>query len=164
MAVAVGSTLPDVELLTWTGTAVERESAKTLVATGKTMVVGVVGAFTPVCSGSHLPEYVPLIPTLKESGLIHRFICVGVVDPFVMHAWGEHLDALELIEMWSDADAEFAKAIGITADFSEAGLGLRGGRFSMVVNNGVIEMLNVEDDPSIVSVSGAEEMERQLVA
>lgn len=162
MSIGIGSSIPSSELLRWDGTGIVRAASDALVADGKTLVIGVVGAFTPICTDSHLKDYLPIIPSLKETGVVQRFICTGVVDPFVFHAWGEALGADGLIEFWSDPYGAFAEAIGITADFTAIGLGRRSGRYSMIVNAGTVETLNVEEDPSIVSVSGAALMKEQL--
>ena len=164
MTIQTGATLPDIELLKWTGDEMLRQPSNAIVADGKTMIVGVVGAFTPVCAGSHLKDYIPIVPTLLGAGTIDRFLCIAVVDPFVMYAWGQDMGAAGKVEMWSDPYGEFSKALGITADLTAIGLGVRSGRYSMVLNNGVVETLNVETDPTIVSVSGADAMREHLNA
>lgn len=164
MAIEVGSTLPDLELMQWSGSSMDRKSVLSLAGSGKTMIIGVVGAFTPVCTKNHLKDYIPMIPSLRDAGLVQNVLSIGVVDPFVFHAWGEQMGATGIVDLWSDPYCEFSKAIGITADLTKMGLGLRSGRYSMLVNKGVVEKLNIEDDPTVVSVSSAEEMRNQLNA
>lgn len=164
MRIQVGEALPDCELMRWTGSEMLRRSSRDLMGSGRCMIVGTVGAFTPVCTRSHLADYLPVIPTLRQAGSIDRFYCIGVVDPFVFQAWGAQLDAHETIEMWADPFAAFSRAIDITADLTKAGLGLRSGRYSMVTFDGRVERLNVEEDPTIVSVSGVETLRRQLAS
>jgi len=164
MRIQIGSPIPDREVIQWDGNQIVRASTGALTQTGKSMIIGVVGAFTPVCSEAHLKDYLSAIPAIRDSGLIKNFLCIAVVDPFVLQAWGEQMGTSGIIDLWSDPDAEFAKAIDITADFRSIGLGLRSGRYSMVLDGGVVERLNVEDDPTLVSVSSIETMQGQLNA
>ena len=164
MRIEIGSTIPDRELIRWDGEQILRASTKHLTQTGKSMLIGVVGAFTPVCTNSHLKDYLSVIPSIRDSGLIQNFLCIAVVDPFVLQAWGEQMGAEGVIDLWSDPGAEFSKAIDITADFSGIGLGVRSGRYSMVLDRGVVERLNVEDDPTLVSVSSVATIQTQLSA
>ena len=164
MSIDVGSTLPDHQLMQWDGAKMNSASVLSLAGSGKTMIIGVVGAFTPICTKNHLKDYIPMIPSLREAGLVQHVLSIGVVDPFVLQAWGEQMGATGVVDLWSDPYCEFSKAIGITADFTKMGLGMRSGRYSMLLNDGVVEKLNVEDDPFVVTVSGADEMRNQLNA
>ena len=100
------------------------------------------GAFTPTCSARHLPSYVEKAGELKAKG-IDEIACISVNDPFVMAAWGER-DGSNDITMLADGNGEFAEAIGLDMDGSKFGMGKRSQRYSMVVNDGVVEQLNVE--------------------
>ena len=160
----VSDKLPDGTLMQWNGSEIVSASVADIFEGSDVLAVGVVGAFTPVCAGSHIVEYVPMVDLFKQTGHVNRIICVSAADPFVMHAWGDNIGAGGKIEMWSDPDAAFAKAIGITADFSALGLGIRSGRFSLVAHDREVTTLNVEDDPGVVTVSGAEKMREQLAA
>ncbi len=164
MRIQIGSSIPDREVLQWDGSQIVRASTADLTRSGKSMVLGVVGAFTPVCSETHLKDYLAAIPSIRASGIITNFLCFAAVDPFVLRAWGEQMETAGAIDLWSDPDAEFAKAIDITADYTALGLGLRSGRYSMLLEDGVVERLNVEDDPDLVSVTGAETLQDQLNA
>lgn len=164
MSIDVGSTLPDHELMQWDGSKIARKSVLSLAASGKTMIIGVVGAFTPICTNNHLKDYLPMIPSLRDAGLVQHVLSIGVVDPFVLHAWGDQMGATGVVDLWSDPDCGFSRSIGITADLGAMGLGTRSGRYSMLLKDGVVEKLNIEDDPRVVTVSGAEEMRSQLNA
>lgn len=160
----IGDRLPDGTLMQWNGSEIVEATIADIFAGQGVLAVGVVGAFTPVCAGRHIIEYLPLVDVFKGAGHVSKVICISAADPFVMHAWGNHIGADGLIEMWSDPDAAFAKALGITADFSALGLGTRSGRFSLVAQDRAVTNLNVEDDPGVVTVSGAETMREQLAA
>lgn len=164
MPIQIGSRLPEQDLMRWVGTQMTRVPITSLVNEGRTLIVGVVGAFTPACSESHLKDYLPIVPALRKDARVDRFICIAVVDPFVMYAWGQEMGAGEHFEMWADPYADFAKAIDVTSDFTEVGLGIRSGRYSMLVRDGVVETVNIESDPNIVTVSGAGEMYARLLA
>src|SRR5262249_7205998 len=117
------------------------------------------GAFTPTCSAKHLPGYVDNAKALKDKG-IDEIACTAVNDAFVMGAWGKASGSSD-VTMLADGNGEFAKAVGLTMDGSGVGLGQRGQRFSMVVNDGVVEQLNIEG-PGEFKVSSAEHMLEQL--
>jgi peroxiredoxin len=117
------------------------------------------GAFTPTCSARHLPSYVDKAQELKGKG-IDEIACISVNDPFVMSAWNER-DGSEDITMLADGNGEFAEAIGLTMDGSKFGMGSRSQRYSMIVNDGIVEQLNVEA-PGEYRASSAETMLDQL--
>jgi peroxiredoxin len=100
------------------------------------------GAFTPTCSARHLPGFVEKADALKAKG-IDEIACTAVNDAFVMGAWGKAGGA-DAVTMLADGNAEFVKALGLTMDGSPYGMGMRGQRFSMVVNDGTVEALHVE--------------------
>ncbi len=111
---------------------------------GKTIAIfGLPGAFTPTCSAKHAPGYIDLAEQFKAAG-VDQIWCVSVNDVFVMGAWGRELNATGKVRMIADGSAAFAKATGLTLDLSEKGLGLRSGRYSMLVRNGVVTHLNDE--------------------
>ena len=106
-------------------------------------VCGLPGAYTPVCSASHLPGYVENFGKLKAAGF-DAIACISVNDPFVMAAWGKEHGAEGKVSMLCDADGAFTKAIGLTADLGKFGLHGRSERYSMVVEDGVVKKLDVE--------------------
>ena len=127
---------------------------------GKTIALfALPGAFTPTCSAKHVPGYVEKAAEFKAAG-VHEIWCVSVNDAFVMGAWNQR-DGSADVTMLADGNGEFAQAVGLTMDGSGFGLGQRGSRWSMVVNDGVVEQLNVEG-PGEFKVSSAEHMLGQL--
>ncbi len=121
-----------------------------------------VGAFTPTCSAQHAPGYIEKADELKSAG-VDEIWCVSVNDAFVMGAWGRDLKAGGKIRMLADGSADFAKAIGITLDLSAKGLGLRSGRFSMLIKDGELKVINVEE-PGQFTVSDVNTLLTQLKA
>lgn len=107
----------------------------------KVVLFAVPGAFTPTCSAAHLPGYVVLADEIKAKG-IDAIVCLAVNDAFVMDAWGKAQNASELL-MWGDGDGSFTKALGLDVDTGAFG-GLRSRRYAMVVDDGVVTLLNVE--------------------
>ena len=130
-----------------------------LTAGKKIAVFGLPGAFTPTCSARHLPSYVDKAEELKGKG-VDEIACISVNDPFVMRAWGDR-DGSGDITMLADGNGTFADAVGLTMDGSKFGMGKRSQRYSMIVNDGVVEQLNVEA-PGEYRASSAEHMLEQL--
>ena len=124
---------------------------------GKTIAVfGLPGAYTPTCSAQHVPGYVQHAKELKAKG-VDEIWCISVNDAFVMGAWGRELKATGVIRMMADGNADFSKAIGLSADFSGYGMGTRSQRYSMLIKDGVVSQLHVEA-PGKFEVSNAETM------
>ncbi len=159
MSITVGQTLPDSKLVKSTET--EREAVQTsdYFKGRRIALFSAPGAFTPTCSAKHLPGYVAKAAELKAKG-IDEVACTAVNDPFVMGVWGK-LNGSADVTMLADGNGAFAQALGLTMDGSGAGLGTRGQRFSMVVNDGVVEQLFVEA-PGEFKVSTAEHMLESL--
>jgi peroxiredoxin len=112
---------------------------------GKTVAIfGLPGAFTPTCSASHAPGYIAQAEAFKAAG-VDEIWCVSVNDAFVMGAWGRELKAAGKVRFMADGSADFAKATGLTLDLTGKGLGLRSNRYSMLVKDGVVKSLNVEE-------------------
>lgn len=126
----------------------------------KVAVFSVPGAFTPTCSAKHLPSFIENEAELKAKG-IDEIACTAVNDAFVMGAWSKSAGADGKVTMLADGNGDFVKAMGLELDGSKFGLGQRGQRFSIVVNDGVVEQLNVEA-PGEYKVSSAEHMLSQL--
>ncbi len=159
MTIAVGDTLPDVKLIKATAEGPQPVQSSDYFAGKKVALFSVPGAFTPTCSAKHLPGFVEKAADLKAKG-ITEIACTAVNDPFVMGAWGK-ASGSDDVTMLADGNGEFAAAVGLTMDGSGFGLGHRGQRFSMVINDGVVEQLNVEA-PGDFNVSSAEHMLGQL--
>jgi peroxiredoxin len=128
---------------------------------GKTVALfAVPGAFTPTCSARHLPSFRDKAEELKAKG-VDVIACTAVNDHFVMGAWAKDQNVFGEILMLADGSGEFARAIGLDADFSKFGMGPRSKRYSMIVKDGVVQNLNVEDGGEY-KVSSAEHMLSQL--
>jgi glutaredoxin/glutathione-dependent peroxiredoxin len=127
----------------------------------KVALFAVPGAFTPACSQRHLPGYIEKASELKAKG-IDTIACVAVNDQFVLGAWGKAQNAGDKVMMLADGSGDFARAVGLELDARRLGLGERSKRYSMLVENGVVKALNVEEVPSQVTVSGADAMLKAL--
>ncbi|AKM07157.1 peroxiredoxin [Pelagerythrobacter marensis] len=159
MTISVGDTIPDVKLVKATDNGPEQVQASEYFKGRKVALFSVPGAFTPTCSARHLPGYVEKAADLKAKG-VDEIACTAVNDAFVMGAWNKDAGSDE-ITMLADGNGEFAQATGLTMDGSGFGLGQRGQRYSMIVEDGVVKELNVEQ-PGDFSVSSAEHMLGQL--
>jgi peroxiredoxin len=128
---------------------------------GKRIVVfGLPGAFTPTCSAKHLPGYLAGFDRLKAKQ-VDEVWCVAVNDAFVMGAWGKEQKCAGKVRMMADGSATYAKALGLEMDLTARGMGVRSQRYSMLVEDGVVKTLNLEQ-PGKFEVSDAETMLRQL--
>ncbi|QKS00996.1 peroxiredoxin [Sphingomonas sp. CL5.1] len=155
MTISVGDKLPKATLVKATANGPEAVDSEDYFKGRRVALFAVPGAFTPTCSAKHLPGFVDKEAELKGKG-IDEVACTAVNDPFVMSAWAKSADA-DGITMLADGNGDFAEAIGLTMDGSKFGLGKRSQRYSMVVNDGVVEQLNVEA-PGEFKVSTAEHM------
>ena len=126
-----------------------------LLAGKKTVLFGVPGAYTGTCHKVHVPGYLARADELKGKG-VDQIVCLSVNDPFVMQAWGEVLGVGDAIFMLPDGNGAVTKELGLELDGSGAGLGTRCKRFSMVLDDGVVQSLEVEAKPSEVTVTGAD--------
>jgi peroxiredoxin len=151
MTIAVGDKIPDVKVQL-----PGPEAAQTgeLFASGKVVLFGLPGAFTPTCSDYHLPGFVLRAEDLEAKG-VDKIACVSVNDAFVMKAWGEANDVGEKVIMVADGSALFTKALGLEVDLSDLGLGIRSKRYAAIIEDGVVTDLAVEEGRG-VDVSGAD--------
>ena len=159
MAIQVGDKLPDVPLTIATEDGPQPTTSGEYFQGKRVALFAVPGAFTPTCSARHLPSYVDKAEELKGKE-IDEIACISVNDPFVMRAWGDR-DGSGDITMLADGNGAFADAVGLTMDGSKFGMGQRSQRYSMIVNDGVVEQLNVEA-PGEYRASSAEHMLEQL--
>lgn len=128
----------------------------------KVVVFAVPGAFTPTCHSAHMPSFIRAKADLEAKG-VDEIICVAVNDPFVMKAWGDATGAHATgITMLSDADSNFTRAIGMDFDAMPVGLVARSKRYSMLVDDGVVKALNVEDSPGECEISAGEALLAQI--
>ena len=154
MAIKVGDKLPSIDLQHKIDDQVETINSDALFGGKKVVLFALPGAFTPTCSASHLPGYVVHSDQLFDKG-IDRIICLSVNDAHVMEAWGRQHNVDDRVMMIADGSAHFTRAIGLEVDLDAGGMGIRSQRYAMVVNDGVVELLNVEA-PRAFEVSDAE--------
>ena len=159
MTIQVGDRLPDVPLAIGTPEGPKPITSGEFFSGKKVALFAVPGAFTPTCSARHLPSYVEKAEELKGQG-IDEIACISVNDPFVMAAWGK-ADGSQEITMLADGNGAFADAVGLAMDGSKFGMGKRSQRYSMIVNDGLVEQLNIEA-PGEYRASSAEYMLDQL--
>ncbi|MDQ4419555.1 peroxiredoxin [Sphingobium sp. DEHP117] len=160
MTIAKGDKIPAVTFVKMTENGPEQVDSESFFKGRKVALFSVPGAFTPTCSAKHLPGFVEKAAELKAKG-VEEIACTAVNDAFVMGAWGKSANADGSVTMLADGNGAFAKAVGLEMDGSKFGMGTRGQRFSMIVNDGVVEELNVEG-PGEFKVSSAEHMLAQL--
>ena len=159
MTIQVGERIPDVPITIATADGPEATTSSDYFAGKKVALFAVPGAYTPTCSARHLPSFVDKAEELKAKG-IDEIACTSVNDAFVMGAWNQAQGSQEII-MIADGNGLFAHAVGLEMDASKFGMGQRSQRYSMVVNDGVVEQLNVEA-PGEYRASSAEYMLEQL--
>ncbi len=159
MTIKIGDKLPDVQLSRATSDGPQPTSSSDYFAGKRVALFAVPGAFTPTCSARHLPSFVDKAGELKGKG-VDEIACISVNDPFVMAAWNK-ADGSDDIIMLADGNGDFAKAIGLEMDGAKFGMGQRSQRYSMIVNDGTVEQLNVEA-PGEYRASSAETMLDQL--
>jgi peroxiredoxin len=159
MTINIGDRLPDVPLTLATAEGPQQTSSSDYFAGKRVALFAVPGAFTPTCSARHLPSYVEKAADLKGKG-VDEIACMSVNDPFVMSAWGER-DGSQDITMIADGNGQFADAVGLAMDGSKFGMGKRSQRYSMLINDGVVEQLNVEA-PGEYKASSAETLLEQI--
>jgi peroxiredoxin len=143
MTISVGDKMPDGTLSMMTADGPGSIAAAELFGGKKVVLFSVPGAFTPTCSQKHLPGYVQKSAELKANG-VDTIACISVNDVFVMDAWGKDQGAGDKVLMLADGNADYMKALGLELDASGFGMGTRGQRFSIIVNDGVVEELNIE--------------------
>ncbi|HVC51350.1 MAG TPA: peroxiredoxin [Stellaceae bacterium] len=160
MAVKVGDTVPAGKFRYLSAEGPKEITTDELFKGKKVAVFAVPGAFTPTCSARHLPGYVDRAGDIKGKG-VDAVACIAVNDAFVMGAWGKDHKADDKVMMLADGSADFTKAMGLELDLTRNGMGVRSQRYSMLVDNGVIKALNVEQ-PGQFDVSSAEAMIKGL--
>ena len=154
--IKVGDKIPSATLMQMKDGGPKPVSTDQLFAGKKVALFALPGAFTPTCSAKHLPGFVKHSEALKAKG-IDAIACVSVNDAFVMGAWGEQQKAGDTVMMLADGNGDFTRALGLEMDATKFGMGKRSQRYSMVVDNGVVKQLNVEQ-PGAFEVSSADHM------
>lgn len=162
MAISVGDSLPSATFVKMTADGPAPVSVADMTAGRRVVLFAVPGAYTPTCSAAHVPSFIRTHAALMDKG-IDEVACVSVNDPFVMAAWGEATGATAAgITMLGDAESAFTTAIGLDFTAAPAGLITRSLRYSMVVEDGKVTHLNVEENPGVCELSAGEALLDQL--
>lgn len=132
-----GSRVPAVPLARLENGTLQTMPADRLFAYGRAVVMGIPGAFTPVCTQRHIPEFAQSAEKLTAAGYSH-LICIAPNDPFVLDAWARQVDPSSRIDFYSDGNLEFTRALGLLEQVSHLYLGWRSSRYLMVTSDGVI--------------------------
>src|ERR1700749_2189892 len=156
MTIKVGDKIPSATLMEMQDGKPPPVSTDSFFAGKKVALFALPGAFTPTCSAKHVPGFVQNSDALKAKG-VDTIACVSVNDAFVMGAWGKDQGAGDKVRMLADGNGEFTQAVGLEMDGSKFGMGKRSQRYSMIVDNGVVTSLNVEE-PGAYEVSSADFM------
>jgi peroxiredoxin len=160
MTIKVGDKIPNVTLHTMGSEGPKAVTSDELFKGKKVAVFGLPGAFTPTCSAKHLPGFVQNADKFKQKG-VNDIVCISVNDAFVMGAWGKDQKVGDKVKLIADGDGNFTKAAGIELDLTGKGLGKRCRRFSMLVDDGVVKKLNLEEGGGF-EVSSAEKLLDQI--
>jgi len=160
MTIKVGDKIPAGGLAVMTADGPSPVSTTDYFAGRKIVIFSVPGAFTPTCSAKHLPGFVESIEAFKAKG-VDELACYAVNDVFVMDAWGKSADAGGKVTMLADGNGDFTDSLGLAMDASGFGMGKRSKRFSMIVDDGTVTELNIEE-PGAFQVSSAEHALSQL--
>src|SRR6516165_6183343 len=161
MTIKVGDRLPDASFRVMTASGPAAQTTAQLFNDRKVALFAVPGAFTPTCNNNHLPGFLANADAFKAKG-IDAIAVTGVNDVFVFDAWKKATGAGGKIEFLADGNAEFAKALDLTLDGSGFGLGTRSKRYAMLVEDGVVKKLNVEDVAGKAETSGADALLKQI--
>jgi glutaredoxin/glutathione-dependent peroxiredoxin len=160
MTIKAGERMPSGTLKTMTADGPKDISTDELFGGKKVVLFSVPGAFTPTCSARHLPGFVEHADAIKAKG-VDTIACMAVNDPWVMEAWGKSANVGGKILMLADGNGDYARALGLETDLRGGGLGMRGQRFAIIVDNGVAKNVLIEA-PKEFKVSAAEHVLQQL--
>ncbi len=160
MTIAVGDQIPEATLIEMGEQGPAPRTTTDIFSGCKVALFSVPGAFTPTCSAKHLPGFIEQSDAIKAKG-VDEVVCIAVNDAFVMGAWGKASGADGKVSMLADGNCDFSKALGLEMDGTAFGMGMRGQRFSMIVDVGIVTTLNIEG-PGEFHVSSAEHMMTQL--
>jgi len=151
----VGDKIPAVTLKQMTAEGPKEVPLQDYCAGRKVVIFALPGAFTPTCSETHVPSYIDNAQALRDKG-VEAVACISTADFFVMGAWGKSMGTGDHVDMLADGNHEYIKATGMSVDLSVAGLGTRSTRYAMILEDGVIKHLAVEESPGEATVSAAE--------
>lgn len=160
MTIKAGDKIPAAKLTVMTADGPSKVGTDELFGKGKVVLFSVPGAFTPTCDAKHLPGFVEQAAALKAKG-VDRIVCIAVNDVFVMNAWGKSAGVGDKIVMAADGNGDFTRALGLELDARGFGMGMRGQRFAVLSQDGVVKQVNVEA-PGEFKVSSAEYVLGQL--
>lgn len=160
MAIKVGDKIPSGTLHVMGSGGPQEVTTDELFGGKRVVLFAVPGAFTPTCSAKHLPGFVEKADEIRAKG-VDAILCLSVNDPFVMGAWGEHQKVGDKVQLVADGSGKLTEAMGLTFDLTERGLGKRSQRYSMLVEDGVVKVLNLEEAGAF-DVSSADAMLRAL--
>ena len=160
MAIKAGDHMPAGVLKTMSAEGPKDLTSEELFKGKKVVLFSVPGAFTPTCDAKHLPGFVQLADQIRAKG-VDTIACMAVNDVFVMNAWGKASGVADKVLMLADGNGEYSKALGLELDARGFGLGLRGQRFALVIDDGVVTYANIEA-PGQFKVSAAEHVLSQL--
>ena len=163
MTIQVGDRLPQATFRVMTAEGPKPKTTDDVFAGRKVVLIGVPGAFTPTCHRNHLPGYIENAASFTEKG-VDAIAVTAVNDVFVMDAWAKASGGEGKVEFLADGNGDFAKALGLTLDASGNGLGVRSKRYSMVVDDGVVKSLNIEETAGKADTSGADNLLRTMDA
>ncbi len=153
--IEVGDRLPQATFVVMTGSGPAEKTTDDVFKGRKVALFAVPGAFTPTCHANHLPGFLANADKLRAKG-VDAIACVAVNDIFVMDAWSKATGAQGTIEFLADGSAAFAKAIGLELDNTARGMGIRSQRYAMLVDDGVVKILNLGDAPGKAEIAGAD--------
>ena len=160
MTIEIGDKIPSATLKFIGADGVTNVAVSEYFSNKKIVLFSVPGAFTPTCSAKHLPGFVEYTSDILGKG-IDEIICISVNDPFVMNAWEKDQNSKGKVTLLADGNGEFTEALGLSFDGSGFGLGKRGQRFAMIINNGVVSYLAIEEAGAF-DVSSAESILKVL--
>ena len=160
MTIKVGDRIPDGKLKVMGKDGPSNVAAEEILGKGRVVLFSVPGAFTPTCNAKHLPGFVEKAAALRARG-VGRLVCLAVNDVFVMDAWGRSAGVGDAIVMAADGNGEYTRALGLELDARGFGMGMRGQRFALVIEDGVVRQVHVEE-PGAFKVSSADYVLGQL--
>jgi peroxiredoxin len=161
MVITAGSALPHATFKTMTANGPAEVSTEELFKGKKAVLFAVPGAFTPTCHGQHLPGFLAHAEQFKAKG-VDVIACTSVNDVFVMDAWAKATGAQGTITFLADGNGDFAKTIGLEMDGAPIGFGIRSKRYAMLIEDGVVKALHIEDKPAAAQESSAERLLQDL--
>jgi glutaredoxin/glutathione-dependent peroxiredoxin len=161
MPIKVGDRLPEAKFRVMGPEGPVVKSSDEIFKGKKVVLFAVPGAFTPTCNNNHLPGFLKNADAFKAKG-VDTIAVTGVNDVFVFDAWKKSTGAGGKIEFLSDGSGDFARALDLSLDASGAGLGTRSRRYAMLVEDGVVKKLNVEETPGKAETSGADNLLKQM--